>query len=49
MYPTSLVALEHYQVVQYFIYKRVKNTPFRCDGRRSSLYKQNIFHMYLKI
>ena len=26
MYPTSLVAPEHFQVVQYDIYKRVKNT-----------------------
>ena len=44
MYPTSLVALERFQVVQYDFYKRVKNTSFRCDGRCSSLYKQCIFH-----
>ena len=45
MYPTSLVALEHFQEVQYDIYKRVKNTSFCCDGRCSSVYKQYIFHM----
>ena len=45
MYPTSLVALEHFQVVQYDINKRVKNLFFRCDGRCSSLYKQCILHM----
>ena len=39
MYPTSLVALERFQVVQYDKYKRVKNTSFRCDGRCSGLYK----------
>ncbi len=48
MYPTSLVALERFQVVQYDIYKRVKNTSFRCEGRCSSLYKQCIFHMLLQ-
>ena len=45
MYPTSLVALERFQVVQYDIYKRVKVTSSRCDGRCISLYKQCIFHM----
>ena len=45
MYPTSLVALERFQVVQFDIYKRVKNTSYRRDGRCSSLYKQGIFHM----
>ena len=45
MNPTSLVALERFQVVQYDIYKRVKNTSFRCDGRYSSLYEQCVFHM----
>ena len=45
MYPTSLVAFEHFQVVHYDIYKRIKITSFRCDGRRSSPYKQCIFHM----
>ena len=37
MYPTSLVALERFQVVQYDIYKRVKNTFYRCDGQSSNL------------
>ena len=45
MNPTSLVALEHFQVVLYDIYKRVKNTFYRRDGQCSSLYKQCIFHM----
>ena len=45
MYPTTLVALESFQVVQYGISKRVKNTFFRCDERCSSLYKQCVFHM----
>ena len=45
MYSTSLEALERSEVVQYDIYKRVKNTSCRCDGRCSSLYKQGIFHM----
>ena len=45
MYPTSLVALERFQEVQDDIYKRVKNTSCRCDGRCSSLYRQSTFHM----
>ena len=45
MYPTSLVALERFQVVIYDIYKRVKNTSCRRDVRCSSRYKQCIFHM----
>ena len=45
MYPTSLVALERFQVVQYDIHKRVKNTSYRRDGRCSSLYKHCIFQM----
>ena len=45
MYQTSLVALERFQVVQFDIYKQVKNTSCRCDGRCSSLYKQCIFQM----
>ena len=48
MSPTSLVALERFQVVQYDNYKRVKNTSFRCDGQCSSLSKQCIFHMFLQ-
>ena len=48
VYPTSLAALQRFQVVIYDIYKRVKNTSCRRDGRRSSLYKQCIFHMYLQ-
>ena len=40
MYPTSLVALQRFNVVVYDIYKRVKNTSYRRDGRYSSLYKQ---------
>ena len=48
MYPTSLVALERFQVVQYDIYKRVKNTSFRRDGRCSSLYKQCFFNVFLQ-
>ena len=48
MYPTSLAALQRFQVVIYDIYKTVKNTSCRRDGRRSSLYKQCIFHMYLQ-
>ena len=43
MYPTSFVALERFQVLQYDNYKRVKNTSFRCNGQCSSLYKQCIF------
>ena len=45
MNPTSLVALERFQVVQHDIYKRVKSTSFRCDVRCSSPYKHCIFHM----
>ena len=48
MYPTSLVALERFLVVQYEIYKWVKNTSCRRDSRCSSLYKQCNFHMYLQ-
>ena len=47
MYPTSLEALQRFQAVIYDIYKRLKNTPRRRGGRRSSLYKQCIFHMCL--
>ena len=32
MYPTPLVALEHFQVVQYGIYKRVKTRLFVVMG-----------------
>ena len=32
MYPTSLVALEHFHVVQYDIYKRVKSRLFVVMG-----------------
>ena len=32
MYPTSLVALQRFQVVKYDIYKRVKNTFCRRDA-----------------
>ena len=46
MYPTSLEALERFQVVIYDIYKRLKNTSCRRDGQCSSLYKQCIFHVY---
>ena len=45
MYPTSLLALQRFQKVQYDIDKRVKNTSCRRDGRCSSLNKQCIFHM----
>ena len=48
MYRTSLVALERFQVVQYDIYKRVKNTSCCCDGQCSSLYRKCLFHMYLQ-
>ena len=48
VYPTSLAALQRFQVVIYDIYKRVKNTSCRRDGRHSSLYKQCIFHVYLQ-
>ena len=47
-YPTSLGALQRFQVLKYDIYKRVKNTSCRRDGRCSSLYKQCIFHMSLQ-
>ena len=49
MCPTSLVALQRFQLVIYDIYKRVKNTSCRRDGQCSSLYKQGLFHMYLQI
>ena len=43
------VAFPHFlQVVYYDVYKRVRNTFCRCDGRCSSLHKQCIFHMYLQ-
>ena len=48
MYPTSLVALERFQVGQYDFYKRVKNTSFRCNGRCSGLYKQYFFLKFLR-
>ena len=48
MNPTSLVALQRFQVVVYDIYKRVKNTSRRRDARRSSLYKHCVFHMCLQ-
>ena len=48
MNPTSLIALKRFQVVFFDIYKRVKNTSCRRDGRCSNQYKQCMFHIYLQ-
>ena len=40
MYPIYVAIPQFLQVVQCDIYKRVKDTSYRRDGRCSSLYKQ---------